>query len=485
MATPKQNAVKLLGILERDRERKDDGLLRIDAYLHGKQDGPYIPDFADDEYKLLASRSISNWLPLLTSTPAQAMYVDGYRPGGAASKERFRGSTTTPQWDFWQRSRFDARQQAVYRGALDFGHSFVVVEKTAFGVLGRGLSALRTSAIYDDPASDEAPVASLTVTRWPDGSGEGDHAGKALMWDDGMRYDVTFKSLVDEGSVTVSSGVSHGAQECPVTRFAASVDLDGRTTGVIGPQIPLQNRINQTTFDLLVVQTYGSFKVRYATGMAPPIERDLDGDPVLDAKGNPIPIPMNHNAKRFLFADDPDTKFGTLDETPLSGYIESIDMSIRHLAAVSQTPPHHLLGQIANLSAEALAAAETALSRKVEEFRKGFGESWERVFRIAAQIEGTTGAADYHGEVIWRDMEARSLSMTADALGKLKDQLEIPAPGLWPRIPGVTQTEIDTWNDLREEQDPLGEIARAVTRASGARSTTSTIPAQAAATVTA
>jgi hypothetical protein len=141
-------------------------------------------------------------------------------------------------------------------------------------------------------------------------------------------------------------------------------------------------------------------------------------------------------------------------------------MSIRHLAAVSQTPPHHLLGQIANLSAEALLAAETALSRKIAEFRASFGESWERVMRLAGEMDGDiTSAEDLAGEVIWRDMEQRSLAQAADALGKLKEQLGIPARGLWKRVPGVTQTELEDWESMREDDDPIGQLATSITRA--------------------
>jgi hypothetical protein len=187
-------------------------------------------------------------------------------------------------------------------------------------------------------------------------------------------------------------------------------------------------------------------------------------EPVLDADGNPRALNINVNAKRFLFAEDHEVKFGSLDETPLKGFIESIDMSIRHLSAISQTPPHHLLGQIANLSAEALQAAETSLARKIEEFRKSFGESWERVFRLAAELNGDTAAAeDIHGEVLWRDMESRSLAQTADALAKLKD-LGIPVRGLMRRVPNVTQTELASWEDMMDSA-PEVAIANAIKRA--------------------
>ncbi|MCD2462449.1 phage portal protein [Streptomyces sp. MBT42] len=471
--SPASLAKELLAILDRDEGR----LQRIDDYIHGKHDDPYMPPQADDEYKLLAKRAISNWMPLLIGTPAQALYVDGYRPGKAASGLPEASSSTSTQWSHWQRSRMDARQAAVYRGALGFGHSFVLTEKTKKGVTSKGLSAKRTAALYEDPANDETPYAALTIVTKP----KVDSPGKARMWDGKNEYAVTYKSLSDLDSVRVGGAKRHGASECPVTRFAASVDLEGRTIGVIEPMIALQNRINQTIFDLLVAQTYTSHEVRYATGMAPPMQMEMldengnvvtdpalavDSRPKLDAAGNPVPAQINHNARRFLFAEDPDVKFGSLPAGPIGSLIDSVDMSIRHLAAISQTPPHHLLGQIANLSAEALLAAETALSRKIAEFRSLFGEAWERVFRLAAELEGETGAADdFTGEVQWRDMESRSLAQAADALGKLADQLGIPKRGLWKRVPGVTQTEYEDWEQMAEEDDSIGQLATALTRA--------------------
>jgi hypothetical protein len=468
--TPTALAVQLLATLGRDKDR----LSRIDNYLHGRHDDPYMPAMADDEYRLLAKRAVSNWTPLLVNTPAQALYVDGYRAGDDDGQ----GSATnlsSPQWEHWQRSRLDARQSAIYKGALTYGHSFTLTERVKGVVLTKGLSALRTAALYEDPANDDTPYAALTVTAWP----MAEKPGTARMWDGRFEYAVTFKALDDSEGVTVAKGKRHGASECPVTRFAASVDLEGRTVGVIEPMIPLQNRINQTIFDLLIAQTYASVKVRTVSGMAPPVQRDPEtGEVVYDEHGNAIPLPINHNAKRFLFAEDPDVRFGSLDETPLGGFIDSIDMSIRHLSAVAQVPPHHLLGQIANLSAEALQAAETALSRKIQEFRTVFGEAWERVFRLAAELEGGS-ADDFKGEVIWRDMEQRSLAQAADALGKLREQLGIPAKGLWKRVPNVTQTELDEWDDLADEEDSVGQLASALSRATPETTTAATVPAAA------
>lgn len=445
-----------------------------------------MPDLADEEYKLLAKRCITNVIPLLVGTPVQGLYVDGFRPGNAKTST---SDQKNPEWEHWQRSRLDARQAAVYSGAVSYGHSFAVTELTAPGskeAVTKGLSALRTAALFDDPANDDTPITAITVTQLPGP----ERPGKAILWDERGKYQVSFKSWTDTEieKLAVSDGVRHGSIECPVTRFAATIDLDGRTMGIVEPVIALQDRINQTVFDLLVAQTYGSFKVRWATGMAPPVlmepvyELDVDGNFVLDASGEkiiedykprldsnglPIPAPVNLNARRFMFGEDPTVKFGAIDGTPLEGYIRSVEMSIRQFSAISQIPPHHLLGEIINLSAEALMAAETSLQRMISLFQTMFGESWERVFRLANQLEGRP-SDEMKGEVRWREMESRSLAQAGDGLGKMAEKLGAPKKGLWRRIPGMTETEYNEWVALAEEEkeeDSQTQLANAINRA--------------------
>lgn len=467
--SPTAVARRCLSIINNDRDR----LERIDRYDRGDHDLPYMPAGADAEYRLLARRSITNLIPLLINTPAQALYVDSFRRGSSSAKRGDAEYTQElPEWKHWQVSRLDARQLAVHREALKYGHSFTLTERDrrTGQVVTKGLSPMHTAAVYEDAANDIEPWAALTIIRYPNSNAKSKagRLGEARLWDSTREYRVTFSSLADVESVRVGRGVPHGAAGCPVTRFAASVDLQGRTCGVVEFVIPVQDRINQTVFDLLIAQTYGSFKVRTITGMAPPVLRwtrklidnpppgisvpdDVEpGDPILDEEGNPIPKPINMAASRWMFAEDEKVNFGTLDETPLSGYIESLEMSIRHLSVLTQTPPHYLLGEIANLSAEALQAAETALLRRVEEFRKSFGESWERVFRLAASLSGDQiSAQDYSGEVLWRDTEMRSLAATADALIKFKE-LGIPLVGLWHRVPESTRGEIEEWMRMRD-----------------------------------
>lgn len=485
MANALSHVVEALATLDRDIDR----LRLIDNYRRGRQARPYSPDGADDEYRLLAARCTTNICEFIVKTPAQNLYVDSFRP--SADTPATGGERSSPAMEFWQRGRCDGRQAILYNDAIGFGHAFVWVTRNDQGdATPKLLSPMRAVALYEDPVNDEAPSFAVYITKNP-GLDPNTEPGEAKAWDDTHEYDVVFHTLTDEKKIRIVDSRPHGNTECPVERFAFSTDLEGRTRGVVEPMIPLQDRLNQTVFDLLMAQSFTSVQVRTVTGMAPPMqtrvvyETDNDGNVEVDESGKPIPIgaepvidpdtgrpvprKIAHSSRRFLFAEDPEVKFGQLEGADLSGLISSINMTFQQIAALSQTPPHQLLGQIANLSAEALEAAEQALDRMVEEIRSIFGESWERVFRLAAELGGWDGAEDYMGEVVWRDMGGQKISQVSDALGKLSQNLGVPVEGLWPRVPGVTDNELATWKRLKDEQDAELQLAQARERRAGAQ----------------
>ena len=445
-------AGKVRGMLDGSMERLD----MIDRYLSGDQTKPYTPPEANREYRQLVDKSITNWLQLVLAAPAQAMYVDGYRATGQGENAR--------PWRWWQANGLDARQSAVYRAAMGYGVAYVVVRSGVDPMSGetapqiRGVSPRRAIAAYEDP-HDDWPAVALVMR------GQDEKEWTADLYDSENVWQIrSVKGQTGKWTVSaVGPPEPHGASVVPVVRFADMPDLEGRHPGMIEPLIPIQDRINQTAFDLLMTQTFASFKVRWVSGMTIIPEHDdqsdvgavLSEEQLRQARAAKLVIGQD----RIITAEDPDTKFGQLDESPLSPFVEAQEANVRHLAAISQTPPHHLLGQMANLSAEALVAAETSLSRKVEERQTGFGESWEQVLRLAAQIADDVEASlDVSAEVKWRDHEARSFSATVDALGKAAQMLGVPVRGLWERIPGVTDQEISHWQQLSEEDDSVQRL---------------------------
>lgn len=485
--TVEARASKALATLRSDR---DSVLLKIEEYLHGEHPGPYVPARADVEYRLLAERSTANIITLVLNTPAQSLYVEGHRLEGSTE--------ASPSWICWQRNRLDARQSWVYRSALSYGQAFVAVDRDAEGhAKALLLSPLYTTALYEDPVNDSRPSLVLNVRSYA--KGENDH-GLARMWDNEFYYDIR---LIYGGTIEILSQRPHGFSDTPVVPFAPYRDLEGRPYGILWHLFPIQDALNQTSFDLLLAQTYTSHEVRYATGLVPPPQlRYVDvtvgeaiasgrmepDDPrivgkdetevigqraeiVRDDEGNPVPQELSVRPGSLIAIKDPKAKFGALPGADLKGYIDSIAMFMHRIAAISQIPPHYLLGNLANLSADALAVAESSLWRMVAEFQHSFGESWEQVFQLFAEAESLEGADDFNSEVRWRDMSARSISQVVDAITKGVQMIGIPMQAAWEMWPGVTDGDLARWRELRDdelvnyESDPTSALIRSTSPA--------------------
>jgi hypothetical protein len=155
----------------------------------------------------------------------------------------------------------------------------------------------------------------------------------------------------------------------------------------------------------------------------------------------------------------------------LDPYINARDAAIRHMSTISQVPPYHLLGQIANLSAEALAAARDGLDRKISELQSVNTDPWRNVFRLSSKASGNiAGWNDLNGQVIWRDTSARSFAATIDGLTKAAQMLGVPVEELWRRIPGVTADDINSWLIAKQRADAQATIDAARQQAANLQS---------------
>jgi hypothetical protein len=128
-------------------------------------------------------------------------------------------------------------------------------------------------------------------------------------------------------------------------------------------------------------------------------------------------------------------------------YNSILEEMLHHVAMVAQISPSQVTGRMINVSAEALAAAEANQQRKLAAKRESFGESWEQVLRLGAEMSGdqpegaAETAADVAAEVVWRDTEARSFAAVVDGVTKLA-AAGVPIDHLLTMVPGMTQQQI-------------------------------------------
>lgn len=414
---------------------------------YGRAYSPAKRDVITDEYENLRGLAPNNFAGLIVSSIAQMAYLEGIsRPGQQG---------VLPVWQTFQRNKWGSRQSAIHRAAAGQGVAYGVVIPGEDPLTGQpmskmlGKSAVSMSAFYDDE-DDEWPIMAIEAKPSKVKIEGGGPVALGVTGTNGWAvriYDqYVIHRLICEGNGTEArqwkylGSVHHGMPVAPVARCANRLDLEGQTRGEIEPVLPLLRRIDQDLFDRLINQRFGAWQVRYIAGMAKPTTKSEQAAAALKLR-----------VEDLLVSTDPKTKFGTLPAGPISPQIEATDADLRLLSAISQLPPHHLLGLSSNLQAEALAAATEGLQRKAFDFRTNAGEFHEQMARLAAMAEGDlVTAAAWDLRVRWRDTESGSMSQAADALGKLAAQLQVPLEMLWERIPGWTDTDVERAKELVE-----------------------------------
>lgn len=433
-------------------QTEKDKLDRIDRWARWEHDDPDKPRQATAEYRELVARSQAPWGDLVVGSVAQTLYVEGYRRPDAPED--------STGWDHWQRNGMDAHQVPLHRAALTYGLAHATVLPGVSPLTGpapviRCVSPRRMLAVFEDPAHDDWPVFALEVGKVRGGV-------EYRLYDELGVYRVRAKQVGDDLDPSTVTIFEHGTGVCPVVTYRNRVDLEGRAAGEIEPFIPLLGRIDQTAFDRLVVQRFASWVVRTIAGMSVAESAAARGETVDATK-------MRLKVDDLLVAEDADTRFGSLPATPLDGFIKAYEADLTALAATSQTPAFELLGQMANMSAEALAAAKASQTAKADERKHQFGEAHERLIRLACHVAGDAdGAADFRAQVRWADTSIRSLAQAVDALGKMAQMLGFPPELLWAKVPGFTQLDVDEAKArAAENAGPLEALMRDLAATSG------------------
>lgn len=415
----------------------------IRRYVRGETCKIFVPRKAGREYHQLVKMSLTNIMPLIISTFAENLFIEGYRPS--------KSSKNSPAWDRdWQPNRMDQRQSSLWRTALTYGLAYATVVPGKLDGEAMGLitpfSPRQLTAVYEDPINDEWPVYAITVTAGYDAEYRR-KVQRVELIDDGTIYrfirdgqsDSTLQFVsADEHKLNVGEGLA------PVVRFvSAGGDLDDQSAGEVEPLMAPQDALNNTTFGLRSTERAQAYPQRYATNLIPQI----------DDKGNELE-PFQGGADK-VWTSTGDSQFGQFPAASLDGYLGSRQSTLRIITALAQVAPHTLLisDGISNLSAEALAALEAAQQRKVGELKTTLGEAGEQMLRLTSLAAGDdAGWKDRSAEVVWRDTESRSLAQLADALGKMVQMLAIPPQAVWELLPISDETR-QRWAKMADAED--------------------------------
>lgn len=369
-----------------------------------------------------------NWCELIVEAPVERLRVQGFRMGVGAEAD-------AQAWKLWQANNMDSTSSMVHREAVTCGKAYWLVEPPRLPGGFPRITAEHPAQVMvaTDPGDHRQRLAGLK--RWVDNR-DGFAYANVFLPDEICKFRSAERFRTGGRVSWARRGDDPGGRnllaEVPLIPVVNAPDMLGGGRSDLRNALPLQDAINKTILDMLIASEFSAFRQRVAIGVEAP--KNPDGTPVLNSD---IKMAMS----KLLTFSSPDAKIAEYSASDLGNYVKALEPLVQHLAGQTRTPPHYLLGQMVNVSGDALKAAESGLVARTTEKKTPFGEGHEEAMRLAFKSMGDDerGQAT-SAETIWADVEFRNFGELVDGLTKLR-ALNIPDEILWEKA-GFSPTEI-------------------------------------------
>lgn len=392
-----------------------------------------------------------NWCELVVDAPIERLFVEGFRFGGR-EKPADDGA-----WDIWQANALDSESVMAHTEAVKDGRAYILVgpDEQATGYPQVTIEHASQVVVEHAPGNRRRRLAALKKWRDDDGYEYATLYLPQRIWKWETKEPSKYAPSDGVGRNWVprageESGANASAPIVPMIPLYNNPTLLGEGRSDLMPAIPLQDAINKEVADMLVASEFAAFQQRVITGLE--VESDKNGLPDKSME-------QKAAVNRIWALENPDAKVFSLPASDLGNYVKAIELLLQHLAAQTRTPPHYLLGQIVNVSGDALKAAETGLVAKVKRKQIDFSDSWEEAMRLALKLKPDAAEPDkpMNAETIWRDPEYRSEGEMVDAALKRR-ALGVPLEAIWEMI-GASPQQVKDWAsklDLPERTATIG-----------------------------
>lgn len=406
-------------------------------YYDGDPPVAAIAEKARDAFKRLLKQARLNVAGLVVDATTERMQVDGIRLGDAEAGDE-------NAWRIWQGNNLDADSDLLITETVKVGRAFALVAPNPRNPslplvtpedMTQAIVAYRPGNRRERVAGlktwiDDWTAQLMATLYLPNGlckfQAPAPKSGDARRprW---VRREVKGETWPAPNPLGVVS----------LIELRNRPDLLGGAYSELHDVLDDQDRLNKTLIDRLMAQEFSAYRQRWMTGYEVPV----------DDSGQPIE-PFKAAVDRLWIVEDGDVKLGEFSATDLAPYLAAVEADIQHMAARTRTPSQYLLGTMANISGDALKAAESGLVSKVKQRQRPIGEGIEEIVRLALRAAGDSRPTEKL-EVIWHNPEFRTEGELVDALTKM-EKLGVPREALWERW-GASQTEIARWRILQAD----------------------------------
>lgn len=443
----------------------------LDRYYRGDHPLPEGDERARELFRKFQRKARTNYMRFVANAVTDRLSIIGFRAGADAD------TSDADAWRIWQANHLDADSSMVHDAAAKFSDAYVIIGPADDDDddLEDGPSPVITGEDPREVIVDTDPVNRRVVRSaakiWTDDydgkrhaivylpeafhyfvedAPQSDHGeSEPAAWmpelvnDEGVDSDDLDG---DQGDLPTNTIVNPIAPTVPVVRFVTDPDLKGEGIGEFEDVIDIQDRINDTILNRLVIAKMQAYRQRWAKGIQ-----------TEDEDGNELPFPFVPGVDLLWAVEDPDAQFGDFAQSDLGPLIDAVKSDVQAIVNLTGLPPDYVSGDLVNASADAFAAAEWRLISKVRDRQRQYGESWELVLRIAFLYLGEPDRIKVDAEVQWMNPVRTSEAQLADAAVK-KQAAGVP----WRqrmRDLGYTDSEIERMDAERKEDAKLAPPA--------------------------
>lgn len=413
-----------------------------------------------------------NWMSLIVDASVERLNIQGFRFGNGGATEG-----DSDAWEIWRDNNLPSQSDVAHTEAVKLGKSYILVDPWNKTAMGNPVITIEHPAQCTVACHAHNPqMRKAAFKTWTDHTGY--VRGDVYMHDAVYRFITTQKvnddrpSRITDGVYTAIYGnlfpldyvgppaaflggeeatwipysddgvdavIPHDLGVVPVIPLENNPTLKFGGRSDIAPIIPIQDALNKLVLDMIIASEFASFPQRWATGIEVPKDPQTQR-PISEQR-------FMSSVSRLWVSEDETTKFGQFQASDLGNYVKAIEMLIQHVAAITRTPPHYLLGQAGAFpSGDSLAATETGLVAKVKRKMKNFSPAWEEAMRLAFKLKGDERGSQL-ADAVWVDPEQRIRAARIDAAVKMST-IGVPQDAIWEEI-GASPSQIERWHNMR------------------------------------
>lgn len=333
-------------------------------------------------------------------------------------------STNIQLDEFFKLNKFQQLSKKVFKDALITGDGYIIFDMVDGVPTPYWNSPEELIVIYKN---EDYSQKAFAVKQWKDEITEITHLN--FYYERYIEKYVATKP-VNYNSFSLLETVPNPFNKIPVVHFA----LDQLELANV---LPIQNAINKTFSDMMVIGEFGAFPQRWAITNA-------DIDALTSSPASIMGIPKGAS-------DEENTQVGQFESANLNMYLETMDKLANSIAIITRTPKHYFMPSGANVSGEALMVMESPLIKKCEQFQENFSESLNEVAEFVVEDSEIT--------TVWGRIQTEQIETNARVMEILK-RLGIPLMTIVRRM-GWGQDEVDQMmKDMAEQAEKDAEIAK-------------------------